>query len=234
MIELNKKYSTKALAEALNMSYSQIRQKRSTYEKHLSLFYDYTISIKGNAIYYIFKEQYDDYIPYREYSNAKRSKLLQTKIKETIQEDNRQTGSNIARIIIVDNEIEALNLQLSTLTNYTRIELRELVDKGYYLRTDYEWCYLDKEENKYVLMNEKQIEELRSYFKNNSKNLAKEEEVYSLLKEKTITSDKAFEEIGKIRVDSFNKGIQEYYSSHNVWPMKVPVYVRNALIAEND
>lgn len=234
MIELNKKYSTKALAEALNMSYSQIRQKRSTYEKHLSLFYDYIISTKGNAIYYIFKEQYDDYIPYREYSNAKRSKLLQTKIKETIQEDNRQTGSNIARIIIVDNEIEALNLQLSTLTNYTRIELRELVDKGYYLRTDYEWCYLDKEENKYVLMNEKQIEELRSYFKNNSKNLAKEEEVYSLLKEKTITSDKAFEEIGKIRVDSFNKGIQEYYSSHNVWPMKVPVYVRNALIAEND
>ena len=234
MIELNKKYSTKTLAEALEISYGQFRNAREKYEKHLSYFYDYTVSTKGNGTYYIFKEQYDEYIPYREYSNAKRSKLLQTKIKETIQEDNRQTGSNIARIIIVDNEIEALNLQLSTLTNYTRIELRELVDKGYYLRTDYEWCYLDKEENKYVLMNEKQIEELRSYFKNNSKNLAKEEEVYSLLKEKTITSDKAFEEIGKIRVDSFNKGIQEYYSSHNVWPMKVPVYVRNVLIAENN
>lgn len=79
-------------------------------------------------------------------------------------------------------------------------------------------------------MSEKQVEELRSYFRSNSKNLAKEEEIYSLLKEKAITSDKAFEEIGKIRVDSFNKGIQEYYSTHNVWPMKVPVYVRNALI----
>ena len=230
MIELNKRYSTKKLAEIIEVSYGQFRNAREKYEKHLSLFYDYHIDVKSNGIYYTFKEQYDEYIPYREYSNAKRSKLLQTKIKATIEEDNRQTGSNIARIIIVDNEIEALNLQLSTLTNYTRVELKELVDKGYYLRTDYEWCYLDKDANKYVLMSEKQVEELRSYFRSNSKNLAKEEEIYSLLKEKAITSDKAFEEIGKIRVDSFNKGIQEYYSTHNVWPMKVPVYVQNALI----
>lgn len=137
MIELNKKYSTKELAQAIGVSYGQFRNIREKYESHLALFYDFTINTKGNGISYIFSQQFNDYIPYKEYSNAKRSKLLQKKIKQTISNDARQTGSNIARIIKVDNEIQALDLQLSTLTNYTRVQLKELVNNGYYIRDDY-------------------------------------------------------------------------------------------------
>ena len=38
--------------------------------------------------------------------------LFQNKIKATIYIDNRQTGSNIARIIYVEKEVQALNLEL--------------------------------------------------------------------------------------------------------------------------
>lgn len=231
MIELNKKYSTKELAQTIGVSYGQFRNIREKYESHLALFYDFTINTKGNGTSYIFNQQLDDYIPYKEYSNAKRSKLLQKKIKQTISNDTRQTGSNIARIIKVDNEIQALDLQLSTLTNYTRVQLKELVDNGYYIRDDYRWCYLDKRVNKYILMSDEEVSELRSYFKN-SMNLAKEEEVHSLMQQRIISSNDAINEIGKLRIDSFNNGIKQYQLEHGVWPMKVPVYVRNALMKE--
>lgn len=232
MIELNKKYSTKELAQTIGVSYGQFRNIREKYESHLALFYDFTINTKGNGTSYIFNQQLDDYIPYKEYSNAKRSKLLQKKIKQTISNDTRQTGSNIARIIKVDNEIQALDLQLSTLTNYTRVQLKELVDNGYYVRDDYRWCYLDKRVNKYILMSDEEVSELRSYFKN-STNLAKEEEVHSLMQQRIISSNDAINEIGKLRIDSFNNGIKQYQLEHGVWPMKVPVYVRNVFVGED-
>lgn len=232
MIELNKKYSTKELAQAIGVSYGQFRNIREKYESHLALFYDFTINTKGNGTSYIFNQQFDDYIPYKEYSNAKRSKLLQKKIKQTISNDARQTGSNIARIIKIDNEIQALDLQLSTLTNYTRVQLKELVESGYYVRDDYRWCYLNKKVNKYILMSDEEVSELRSYFKN-SVNLAKEEEVHSLMQQRIISSNDAINEIGKLRIDSFNNGIKQYQLEHGVWPMKVPVYVRNAFVGED-
>lgn len=231
MIELNKQYSTKALAQEIEVSYGRFRNARDKFEQHLSLFYDYQIEHKGNSTYYTFLEQYDTFIPYKDYSNAKRSKLLQKKIKETISKDARQTGSNIARIIKVDDEIIPLSLQESTLTNYTRAQLKELVDNGYYVREDYKWCYLDKVRNKYILMNDEEVQELRSYFSNDT-NLAKEEEVHSLMSQKVISSNDAINEIGKLRIDSFNNGIKQYQLEHGVWPMKVPVYVRNILIKE--
>ena len=41
MIELNKKYSSKELAEAIGISDKTLRNNRKNYENHLSLFYDY-------------------------------------------------------------------------------------------------------------------------------------------------------------------------------------------------
>ena len=81
-------------------------------------------------------------------------------------------------------------------------------------------------------MNDEEVSELRSYFKN-SANLAKEEEVHSLMQQRVISSNDAINEIGKLRIDSFNNGIKQYQLEHGVWPMKVPVYVRNALVGED-
>ena len=89
MIELERKYSTKELAQEIGISYDYLRRNRANQERHLKYFYDYEIINRGNSINYIFHEQYGDFIPYREYSNLKRKKLFQDKIKETIEVDNR-------------------------------------------------------------------------------------------------------------------------------------------------
>jgi hypothetical protein len=102
---------------------------------------------KGRGIIYIFTEQYGDFIPYKDYCKSKKNKLIQNKAKAVIKTEPRQTGSNIARIIYVEEEIQALNCQLSTITNYTRANLKELINSGYYTLTDYKWCFLDYQAN---------------------------------------------------------------------------------------
>lgn len=67
MIELDKIYSTKVLAEVLNISYDHFRKHRKEYEEHLSKFYSYNITHKGNGIYYTFTANLYEYVPYKEY-----------------------------------------------------------------------------------------------------------------------------------------------------------------------
>lgn len=67
MIELNKKYSTKELAEKCNLSYGAFRNHRKEYETHLSKFYIYEIIKKGNTTYYNFINELYSYVPYKEY-----------------------------------------------------------------------------------------------------------------------------------------------------------------------
>ena len=227
MIVLGQSYSTKELASLIEISYNQFRKNRERYEKHLELFYDYTISHKGNAVYYTFNDQYGDFIPYREYNKVKRKELFQNKIKATIYIDNRQTGSNIARIIYVEKEIQALNLELSTVTNHVRANLKELIEQGYYIKTDYRWCFLDPMANAYILMTDVQVKELREMF------AMKEGEEYAEavladFSEGQVSKEEACQKIGSDKIKRYNMGITKYSNKYGVRPIKVPVYERKA------
>lgn len=227
MIELGKAYTTKQLSEIIGVSYGGLRNNRERYEKHLKLFYDYTISHQGSTIYYTFNEQYGDFIPYREYNKVKRKELFQDKIKATIYIDNRQTGSNIARIIYVEKEVQALNLELSTVTNHVRANLKELIEQGYYIKTDYRWCFLDPMANAYILMTDVQVKELREMF------AMKEGEEYAEailadFSEGQVSKEEACQKIGSDKIKRYNMGITKYSNKYGVRPIKVPVYERRA------
>ena len=233
MIELNKQYSTKALAQELNISYNQLRKVRDKYEEHLKRFYEYKIIHKGNnGVYYIFTEEKGSYLSLRNYTKLQKNNTITTHIKSTIHFDPRQTGSNIARIIMVDGEIQALDLQLSTLKVYVREQLKGLVENGFYVKEDYKWCYLDKLRNKYVLMTEKEINNLRSYFKTRD-SIDQEADIWAKQKEGELTKQEAYEQVGEIRYHSFLEGLKVYQNDTGIWPMKVPVYVRNAFVGED-
>jgi hypothetical protein len=51
-----------------------------------------------------------------------------------------------------------------------------MINQGYYSLVDYKWCFLDPLQNKYVEMTDKQIEELRGYFRNYDKAHTEEQE----------------------------------------------------------
>lgn len=231
MIELNKSYSTKTLAQELQVSYDHFRKYRKEYEEHLAKFYQYNVKHQGKGIYYTFFTESYNYVPYKEYKAMQKSQTLQQHIKDTIYYDDRQTGSNIARIIIVNGEIQALNLKLSTLTVYVRDELKELVESGYYVREDYRWCYLDKEKNQYVLMDEKEIERLRSYFHTRESD-EQEENIWSCQEQGGITLEEAEKAVGELRRGNFIQGRQHYKEMTGRWPIKVPVYSRNICVGD--
>lgn len=227
MIELNKKYSTKQLAIALEISYQHLRQNRKVYEEHLQKFYLMLIQNKGNTIYYVFEKELYPYVSYKEYKAMQKSSILQKHIKDTIHYDKRQTGSNIARIIIVDGEIQALNYKLSTLTIYVRDELRNLVESGYYQRGDYRWCYLDKDKNQYVLMSDEDVKRLREYFHTRESD-EEEENILSAKEQGSISALEANEALNDLRQDAFIRGRKDFQEETGYWPIKVPVYERCA------
>lgn len=235
MIELNKKYSSKELAEAIGISDKTLRNNRKNYENHLSLFYDYDTVVQGRGIYYTFLEQYSPYIPYKEFSKNKRNALFQEKIKATIIQDNRQTGSNIARIICIEDDVQVLDLKLSTITAYTRSNLKELLNQGYYELEDYRWCYLDKEANKYVVMLDSQVKELRSYFSDyHTLSREEQEDIYSQIGQGLISKQEGQACLGENVCNGFTYGIKMFEAKYNMHPIKVPVYVRAVKFNDDD
>lgn len=232
MFELNKKYSTKELAQEMGVSYQTFRNNRQKYEKYLTYFYIYTIEQKGqgNRISYILTEQIDEYIPYKEYQSEKKNKTFREAIAKTIAQDNRQTGSNIGRIIELEPSIEVYDLTLNTIISYTRVRLKELVEDGYYTKTNEAWCYLDYDCNKYILLSEEQVLELKSFFQQTySKEMDEADKIYGQYRTKEITHKQMVEALGNMQVNSYVKGCKIFADKYNIsMPLVVPVYERNA------
>lgn len=227
MIELNKKYLTKDLAKELEVSYDHLRRYRNEYEEHLSKFYVYSKTMKGNAATYVFEQELYPFISYKEYKKEQKSATLQKHIKNAIQYDSRQTGANIARIIYINGEIKALDWKLSTLTVYTRDELKALVKAGYYQKEDYRWCYLNEAKGQYELMSDEDVSMLR-YFFHTRENDEAEENIWARQEEGDLTLEEAEKEVGNLRKGAFIQGRQQYKEETGRWPIKVPVYVRTA------
>ena len=221
-LELNKRYSVKEVAEFCQISYSSFLNKREEQEKHLALFYHFTKETEKRKIYYTFLYKIADYVPYRKYKTICRNTNIQKGIKDIIKKDKRQTGSNIARLLLIDGKLYDLdNFKESTLVVYTRTELKKLVDSGYYHKTDYAWCYLDKAKNRYVLLSDEEIENLRTYFEVDKK---EEEIIISEMKEGAITYLTAEKLLGKMRIQKYLSGLKKYKDDNGYYPMKVPVY----------
>lgn len=215
------------------MSYAAYRNKRQLYEEHMSLFFDYTIEKKGRSYYYTFTAQKEEFIPYRDFYTQSRTKAIQKQIKQTISQNPRQTGANISRIIIVNGEIQALDLALSTLTRYTQVELKKLVQQKYYIKDDYRWCILNRQNNTYELLSKSEIEELRSYFKiEQNANLDNEENILAQQQDGSLTKEEAAMQLGDLRIGAMINGLKKFQEKYDAWPIKVPVYVRNALVED--
>lgn len=71
------------------------------------------------------------------------------------------------------------------------------MDSGYYSKADYAWCYLDKAKNCYVLLSDREVENLRTYFEVDKK---EEEIIISEMKEGNITYLEAEKLLGKMRI----------------------------------
>ena len=229
MFELDKEYSTKQLAAEMQITYQSFRNNKQKYEQYLSKFFEFTTKTKGrgNGTYYTLTHQYTEFIPYKDYNSTSREKTIKTAIVKTINTNNVQTGSNIARIIKNDEEIILLKLADNSLVNYVRANLKDFIDDGFYTKIDSVWCYLDELANEYILLNEKEIKELRDYLNAPS---PKEEEIYSQFNNKDISREETIKQLGELRLNRFVEACKLFQSRHDGhFPMKVAVYSQNAI-----
>lgn len=83
-----------------------------------------------------------------------------------------------------------------------RDELKALVEAGYYIRTDYQWCYLDKKKNQYTLMSKEDVKRLRSYFHTRESD-EQEENILSCQEQGGISIEEANQAISTLRREAF-------------------------------
>ncbi len=130
----------------------------------------------------------------------------------------------------MDDENIPLGLALSSLTIYTRQNLKLLVELNYYSKSNRAWCILNHNENKYMLMSDEEIHELRTFFKSNDDKIA---EAYAELQEGNLTRKAAEKITGTLVIDAFTTGLKRYADSHNgSYPIYVPVYERCAWVTD--
>lgn len=231
MFELDKMYSTKELAKEMGISYESLRTHREKYEKYLSLFFEFETKRggRGNGVHYILTFQSDEYIPYKEYYNEKKKNAFKRAIVETIEKDNRQSGSNIGSIISEHTDIEVYDLSLDTVIVYTRTNLKELEEDGFYTKVDPRWCRRDKYTNKYYLLSDEQVAELRELFKICYKEMAEvDDHIWSQYKEKRISRKKASELLGELKLNSYAAGCAKFADKYGYYPSLISAYKRNA------
>lgn len=234
-MELNRQYTMKEVAEFNGVSYGVYRKRKQIYEDHMKLFFDYDVEKKGRSYYYTFIKQKEEFVLYRDFHSQTRTKVIRNQIKETIDQDPRQTGSNIARIIIVDGEVQALGLTLPTLARYTQVELKKMLEKKYYVKEDYRWCILNRSTNTYELLPQDMVKELRGYFRvEQDANLENEENIFAQQQDGSLTEEEVVLKLSNLRLDAMLNGLKRFQDKYNAWPMKVPVYVRNALVQNYD
>lgn len=231
MFELDKIYSTKELAKEMEIGYQTFRNNREKFEKYLSLFFEFEIKRggRGNGVHYILTFQSNEYIPYKEYYNEKKKNAFKRAIVETIEKDNRQSGTNIGAIISEYKDIEVYDLSLDTTIVYTRANLKELIEDGFYIKADPRWCRRDKDINKYFLLSDEQVAELREYFKVAYKETEDiDDDIWSQYKEKRISRKKAAELLGDLKLNSYAKGCSRFSDKYGYYPSLISAYERNA------
>lgn len=226
MLELNKEISAKNIARELGISYGTFRNDRKKYEKYLELFYEFNKEYKTRGqIFYVLAHEKGQLVPYKEYKKIEKNLSLAKAIVKVIEQDGRQTGANIARIIFIDNELRDIDWTLSTTTVYVRSNLRLLVQNNYYNKGNSRWCYLDKKQNKYILLTNEEYADLKNFFKFDIDTSA---DLYMAYEEGELTSEEYANQLTDLHRICFLEALDRFEAKYHVRPMKVPEYKRAA------
>lgn len=241
ILEVGKKYSTKALAEALGTTYKTFKNKKNEYLRSLQAAYEYEVEYVGAATYYTIIEKIGEYEkPIRKNQREKTDKVIKKFINEVIEEDPMQTAANINRRAweFADtnpSEVVLLGLKDSTTGEYIRLNLREMygtqINEG---GTDgiiekKVWCRLEPKYNAYVEMTPEMVQKYFDCF-NEIKKGQKENDVtiFADYKSGLITREEMRDKLEISTANVFKEGNSLFYSKYGYYPIRVPVYLKNA------
>lgn len=240
-LEINKRYSTTELTKLMGISASTFRHKKEEYLRSLQAAYIYEVEQQGTATYYTITEKIGEYEkPLRKNQREKTDKVIKKFINEVIEEDPMQTAANINRRAweFADtnpSEIVLLGLKDSTTGEYIRLNLKEMygtqVNEG---GTDgiiekKVWCRLDYKRNAYVEMTPEMVQKYFDCFNEIKKGQTETDvAIFADYKSGLITRQEMRDRLENQTANVFKEGNSLFYSKYGYYPVRVPVYLKNA------
>lgn len=231
MLEENKQYTVKELAQALGVSYDNFRKQKDKFISNLGRYYDYSVdrTTKGD-IYTIIRKRAEYQAPMKNKERENiRYDVFANVITDVIKNNPIQTATSVASIIKDNERVKEYGLTTRSLEEYTRRFMKqlfgtEIIEGGTRGRISHK-VKCKKEGNTYVPMTEW---ERSSY-------MALKDIAEASINENIEIMEKLYNE-GKISEQGKNEVIQNhrarawnqmYKDFLEIWeyiPMSIPFY----------
>lgn len=210
------------------------KKKKDELLFHLSNYFEYEVkydSTDYRKLNYHIIRQFHEYEPPQRKS-VKRDLTYEKKIIETIESNNLQTAKSVYRTIKTEPEISDYNHKDGTVYEYTRVNMRKMFGtkvgefgtRGCIL--DKIWCRVNDDiANPYIPMTDDEIKNFHSIFsKYRDQDKEQIADLYSAYKGGNITKEELNSEIGQLGIFSFISAQNEFKTTYNFRPLKVPIY----------
>lgn len=162
MIEC-KKYNLNELRETLGFGRRAWETRQEELLEYLGQFFKFEKYTKGRAIIFDIQEQYEEYIPFPSKRDAEKIRQYYSeKTEEVVREKPWNTGSCIARNIILKSENNIYNHKEDTAARYVRGILRE--EKYFTSQSDSQWMRLSADKLSYVPLTDEETAYLTGLF----------------------------------------------------------------------
>ena len=233
----NDVYSTKDMYQFFGVSKDTWKKKKEELLLHLQQFYEYECAYnkfdRRKLDYHIIRK-IKDYEPPKG-KKARQNEIYSKQIVKVIEKDNWQTPSNVSRIIKDNKEIVALKHKDGTIYEYTRVNMRTMFGKEINeggtmgIIADKVWCMLERENNRYIPLEEEQITFLYQTFHNIRKENKKDDlSICSEYESGLISKEEMQEALSNNSLNCFIAAKQEFKEKYNHFPVKVPLYKLSA------
>lgn len=226
MIELNKPYTNKFIAEQLlNVKPNTFSAKKKKYLEYLKQYYDYEITNTNKIILRKELKPFKTKMQAREQVKANQTEIYREWTHKIIQFKPLNSGSNIAREIDQSPMKPIEKHEQRTIENYVRPILKEdfeVINK--------KWCKIDYSTNTYEPLTAEELQFLYSLFK--SKELSKDiMEVTAQYKAGNISKQEFQARVGTAAEKTYDKIINEFKKKFKFRPIKAANWrERNAAI----
>lgn len=233
-IEVGRAYSTEEMREFFDETKDSWKKNKAKSLNYLKQFYEYEERKcehdRRRTEYYIIRK----IKPYESLVKSKRerqNRIYSEYIIPVIKQDPLQTAANVSRIIVSEKEIIALNHKESTSYDYVRKNMKEMFGKNSGKRGtlgiifEKVWCHLDKSNNKYLPLSDKEKSFLFERFSTlKDKSMKQEIEIYQDYKADLISEDEMQRQVKESSIAWFLKARAEFAAKYGYHPMKVPKY----------
>lgn len=244
-LEENKIYSLQEMKDFFGVTNDKWKKDKDKLLKHLSNFYDYEVKYnetdRRKKEYLIIKKikEYQKYDKPKNEKTILRDKIFEQNIVKIVEEDNIQTSSNVNRIMRKKVQFISDNYTEGTSYEYTRIRMIEFFGKNKGqagtkgIISEKIWCKLDKENNKYIPLDEDIISDFFGILKDRNKDNEKEiAEKCCDYENGLITKGERDKYIGEKNFSAFILSKQEFFEKYGYNPIYVPKYEFSAFINE--